>query len=113
MDTVLERKSIDTAIAAAADRLEPKVIAFRRDIHQHPELGNREFRTSKLVAQHLRSLGIEVREAVAHTGVIGVLRGALPGGVVALRADMDALPVTEEVDVPFRSIARTEWNGEQ
>ena len=102
---------LDAAIDAAAGRLEPKVIAWRRDIHQHPELGNREFRTSKLVADHLRALGIAVQDKVAHTGVIGVLKGGRPGPVVALRADMDALPVTEEVDVPFRSTVTTEWNG--
>jgi amidohydrolase len=102
---------LDEAIATAARGVESRVVAWRRDIHQHPELGNREFRTSALVAQHLRSLGIEVREKIAHTGVVGVLRGGRPGPVVALRADMDALPVTEEVDVPFRSTARTDWNG--
>jgi amidohydrolase len=101
----------DAAIASAADRVEPKVVAWRRDFHQHPELGNREVRTAKIVADHLRSLGIEVREKVAHTGVVGVLRGGLPGPVVALRADMDALPVAEEVDVPFKSTVRTEWNN--
>jgi amidohydrolase len=104
--------AFDATVAAAADRIEPKVIAWRRDLHEHPELGNREFRTSKLIAEHLRSLGaIEVTEKVAHTGVIGILRGGLPGPVVALRADIDALPVEEQVDVPFRSKAKTEWNG--
>jgi len=102
---------LDAPIAAAARAVEPRVVAWRRDIHQHPELGNREVRTSALVARHLRSLGIEVREKVAHTGVVGVLRGGRPGPVVALRADMDALPVTEEVDLPFKSTVRTEWNG--
>jgi amidohydrolase len=102
----------DSAIASAADRLEPKVVAWRRDIHQNPELGNREVRTAKIVADHLRSLGIEVRENVAYTGVVGVLKGGKPGPVVALRADMDALPVSEEVDVPFKSTARSEWNGQ-
>ena len=103
----------DTAIAAAADRIEPKVVAWRRDFHQHPELGNRELRTGKIVAEHLRALGFDqVREQVAHTGVVGVLKGGRPGPVVALRADMDALPVAEEVDVPFKSTARTEWNGQ-
>lgn len=111
MDTLVEQSISPSAIAAAADRLEPKVIAWRRDIHQHPELGNREVRTAKIVADHLRSLGIEVREKVAYTGVVGVLRGGKPGPVVALRADMDALPVTEEVDVPFRSTVKAEWNG--
>jgi amidohydrolase len=86
---------------------------WRRDIHQHPELGNREFRTAGLVADHLRSLGMEVRTGVAHTGVVGLLRGGLPGPVVALRADMDALPVTELVDVPFASKVRTEYEGQE
>ncbi|HEX4781714.1 MAG TPA: amidohydrolase [Usitatibacter sp.] len=100
-------------IGTAAARLEQKVIAWRRDFHSHPELGNREFRTSKIVADHLRSLGIEVKEKVAHTGVVGLLKGGKPGPVVALRADMDALPVKEEVDVPFRSEVTTEWSGMQ
>jgi amidohydrolase len=90
-----------------------RVVAWRRDFHQHPELGNREFRTSARVADHLKRLGLEVREKVAHTGVVGVLKGGRPGKCVGLRADMDALPVTEEVDVPFRSLVRTEWNGMQ
>ena len=102
----------DEVLATRADQLEPKVIAWRRDIHANPELGNREFRTSKLVAGHLRALGFDaVHEGVAHTGVVGVLKGGLPGPVVALRADMDALPVNEEVDVPFRSTVKTDWNG--
>jgi amidohydrolase len=101
-------------IDAAATALESKVVAWRRDLHAHPELGNREFRTSGIVAEHLLALGLDdVRTGVAHTGVIGLLKGALPGPVVALRADMDALPVTEEVDVPFASKARTMWNGEE
>src|SRR5438105_11733996 len=100
-------------IDEAAKKVEPKVIECRRDIHQHPELGNREFRTSKLVADRLRALGIEVRTPIAHTGVIGLLRGGKPGRVVALRADMDALPVTEQVDVPFKSTARTTYNGQE
>ena len=81
----------------------PKVVAWRRDIHQHPELSFRETRTAKLVADHLTALGLEVRTGVAKTGVVGVLRGGRPGPVVALRADMDALPVTELVDLPFKS----------
>src|SRR5688572_29546795 len=103
---------LDNTIADAVSRAEAKVIAWRRDLHQNPELGNREFRTSKIVADHLRSLGIEVKEKVAHTGVVGLLKGALPGPVVALRADMDALPVTEEVDVPVPSKVRGAWDGE-
>jgi amidohydrolase len=102
----------DAAIAAATARMHDRLVAWRRDFHAHPELGNREVRTAKVVADHLRALGFDsVQEQVAHTGVVGVLRGGLPGRVVALRADMDALPVTEEVDVPFRSTVRTEWNG--
>jgi amidohydrolase len=91
----------------------PKVVQIRRDIHQHPELGNRETRTAALIAAHLKSLGIEVRENVAKTGVVGVLRGGRPGPVVALRADMDALPVTEMVDVPFRSTVKSTYNGQE
>jgi amidohydrolase len=93
--------------------LEPKVLAWRRDIHEHPELGNREVRTAKLVADHLTSLGIEVQTGVAHTGVVGLLRGGRPGPVVALRADMDALPVAERVDVPFASKAKGVYNGQE
>lgn len=100
-------------IDRAASQVMPRVIAWRRDFHQHPELGNREARTSKIIADHLRGLGLEVRTNVAHTGVVGVLRGGKPGSVVALRADMDALPVTEEVDVPFKSIVRAEYNGRE
>jgi amidohydrolase len=103
----------DAAIAAAADRVDPKVVAWRRDFHEHPELGNREVRTAAIVAKHLRALGFdEVREKVAVTGVVGVLAGGRPGPVVALRADMDALPVREEVDVPFASQVTAEWNGQ-
>jgi amidohydrolase len=96
-----------------ADTVESKVVAWRRDIHQHPELGNREVRTSALVAAHLESLGYEVRRNVGVTGVVAVLRGGRPGPVVALRADMDALPVTEEVDLPFASKVRTTYAGKQ
>ena len=96
-----------TAIHEEIDRraadVNAQVIAWRRDLHQHPELGNREVRTSGIVAAELRRLGLEVRTGVAVTGVVGVLRGGRPGPVVALRADMDALPVTEQVDLPFKS----------
>ena len=106
-----------TRIAAAIDEhaavIEDQVIAWRRDIHEHPELGNREFRTAALVAEHLRALGMDVRTEVAHTGVVGVLRGGRPGPVVALRADMDALPVTEQVDLPFASKVTTTYNGQE
>jgi metal-dependent amidase/aminoacylase/carboxypeptidase family protein len=103
------RPSIDQKAAA----IETKVIDWRRDIHQHPELGNEETRTAKKVADHLRSLGIEVQEGVATTGVVGILRGGKPGPMVALRADMDALPVTERVDLPFKSTVTATYNGQQ
>ncbi|HKR62660.1 MAG TPA: amidohydrolase, partial [Thermoanaerobaculia bacterium] len=104
---------LDKKIDDAAARVESSVIACRRDIHEHPELGNREVRTSQLIADKLKSLGIEVKTGVAHTGVIGLLRGGKPGRVVALRADMDALPVVEQVDVPFASKVRTTYNGQE
>ena len=105
--------TLDQRIDDAAKSVEPKVIECRRDIHQHPELGNREFRTSKLVADRLKQLGIEIRAPIAHTGVVGILRGGKPGRVVGLRADMDALPVTEQVDLPFKSTVRTKYNDQE
>jgi amidohydrolase len=108
-----QASSLTAQIDAATAAIEAQVIAWRRDFHEHPELGNREFRTAEIVATHLRALGLdEVRTQVAHTGVVGLLKGALPGPVVALRADMDALPVKEEVDLPFASKATANWNGE-
>ncbi len=101
-------------IAAAATAVNHKVIDWRRDIHENPELGNREFRTAKKVEEHLRKLGLtDIKTGVAHTGVTALLVGGKPGPVVALRADMDALPVTEKVDLPFASHARTEYNGQE
>jgi len=108
-----QNSRLDSEVDRRAAQVQGKVLAWRRDIHAHPELSNRETRTADLVAQHLRSLGLEVRTGVAHTGVIGVLRGGKPGPVVALRADMDALPVTEEVDVPFASKVRATYNGQE
>jgi len=96
-----------------ADEIFEKVVAWRRDLHANPELGNREFRTAGVVAEHLRALGMEVETGVGHTGVVGLLRGGLPGPVVALRADMDALPVTELTGLPFASKVRTEYNGQE
>jgi amidohydrolase len=107
-----QAQALAREIDARASAVLPKVLVWRRDIHQHPELSNRETRTAKLVADHLTSLGLEVRTGVAHTGVVGVLRGGKPGPVVALRADMDALPVTELVDLPFKSTVTTEFNGQ-
>lgn len=101
-----------TALEDAIGAIEPKVIAWRRDIHEHPELSNREFRTSALVAKHLENLGFdEVRTGVAHTGVVGILRGRRPGPAIALRADMDGLPVLERTGLPFASTARGEYRG--
>jgi amidohydrolase len=107
------QKNWDAIINTAAAKIEPKCIAWRRQLHENPELGNREFKTAKLIADHLRSLGIEVKEGVAHTGVVGILRGGKPGPVIGLRADMDALPVTERVNLPFASKVKTEYNGQQ
>ena len=96
------------------DAVLPRVVAWRRDIHEHPELSYQEARTSALVAQHLRSLGLEVQTNVGGThGVVAVLRGGRPGQTVALRADMDALPVTEQVDLPFRSRVKATYNGQE
>jgi amidohydrolase len=100
---------IDRRVAAIND----SVVAWRRDIHEHPELSGQEIRTAALVAAHLRRFGIETRTGVGGTGVVGVLKGGRLGPVVALRADMDALPVTEEVDVPFRSRVRAQYNGQE
>ena len=93
-------------VEASIAQVLPRMIAWRRDFHEHPELSYEEVRTARVVAAHLRSLRLEVRTGVAQTGVVGVLRGGRPGPVIALRADMDALPVTEEGDLPFRSRAR-------
>ncbi len=103
--------SHDRMINEAIESCEETIIAARHQIHANPELGNREFETAALIARHLTALGLEVRTGVAHTGVVGILRGGQPGPVVAVRADMDALPVTEETDLPFRSTKRTTYNG--
>ena len=94
-------------------QIEQKVIDWRRDFHLHPELGNQEFRTAKIIKEHLESLGIEVQTNVAKTGVVGLLRGSKPGPTVALRADMDALPVTERTNVPFKSTVKVDYNGSE
>ncbi|MGB0218933.1 MAG: amidohydrolase [Sinimarinibacterium flocculans] len=96
---------------AAAAGIEARVIEHRRYLHEHPELSNREFETAKYLERQLRDLGLEVRTGIAHTGVVAVLEGGKPGKTVALRADMDGLPVTEETDVPFRSKVRTRYDG--
>ena len=94
-------------IERLSENVENSVVKWRRHIHQNPELSNREFMTAKYVSDHLKSLGLEVQENIAHTGVVAILEGGHPGGVVALRADMDALPVTERVDLPFASKVKT------
>ena len=104
---------VDDRIANRATAIEQDVIAWRRDIHQHPELSNREFRTANLVAEHLESLDIEVTTEVAHTGVVGILEGGKPGPVIALRADMDGLPVVEMTGLPFASKEKSEYNGRE
>jgi amidohydrolase len=103
---------LHTEVDRRAAEVNPKVVTWRRDIHQHPELSYQETRTAALVAQHLKSLGLEVQTGVGGNGVVGILRGARPGPVVALRADMDALPVTEQVNVPFKSTVRATYNGQ-
>ena len=107
--TALPASPLDGVLA----RVLPQAIQARQAIHRTPELGNREFETAKLITAHLKSLGIETRTGIAHTGVLGILRGGRPGPVVALRADMDALPVTEAVDIPFKSTVKATYNGQQ
>jgi amidohydrolase len=99
--------------SSSADKIESKSIIWRRDFHQNPELGNRETRTSKIIAEHLKKLGLEVKEGVAKTGVVGILKGGKPGPCIALRADIDGLPVTERVNIPYASKQRTTYNGQE
>jgi amidohydrolase len=108
-DSMRWSEQVDVAAAA----LEAKVIGWRRDFHQHPELSNREVRTSGVIAGHLRNLGLAVQTGIAYTGVVGLLDSGKPGPVIALRADMDALPVAEQVDLPFASKARTTFNEQE
>ena len=102
----------DVSINAAVERYAPTMIELRHQVHQHPELSNREFETSKLVAQHLQALGLEVQTGIAHTGVVGILRGAKAGPVAAVRSELDALPVTEDTMLPFKSTVRTSYGGQ-
>ncbi len=105
--------ALEAEIRSRTQTVLPQVVAWRRDLHEHPELGNRETRTAALVAAQLRALGLEVRTGVATTGVVGILRGGKPGPSIAVRADMDALPVTEEVDLPFKSKVKAAYKGQQ
>src|SRR5215204_1082711 len=100
-------------INTAVDKIESKCIAWRKDIHQNPELGNNEKRTAKIIADHLRSLGIEVKEGVGKTGVVGILKGAKPGKCIALRADMDGLPIIENANLPYASKVKTTFNEQE
>ena len=104
-------QNLQQQIDQKAKTVLPKVIEWRRHIHQYPELGNHEFKTAELIAQHLKSLGIEVTTGVAKTGVVGILKGGKPGPVVALRADMDALPVYERLAFPFASKDSSLYQG--
>ena len=99
----------DAEISDLVAKYSAAAVAEREDIHKNPELSNRETRTGALVAAHLKKLGIEVRTGVAHTGVVGILKGGLPGRTIAVRADMDALPVTEVSDFPFKSTVRSTY----
>jgi amidohydrolase len=114
LSVVMQSFAIDMSreIDAAAAKVLPQVIEWRRYLHQHPELSNREVNTSKMVADELRKLGIEVRN-MAKTGVVGILKGGQPGPTIGLRADMDALPVVERTNVPFKSTVTAEYNGQQ
>ncbi|AEL23952.1 amidohydrolase [Cyclobacterium marinum DSM 745] len=111
--SLIAQSKLEKKVNESAQEIEGKVIEWRRDFHEHPELGNEEVRTAGKIAAHLKSLGMEVTEGVAVTGVIGILKGGKPGPTVALRADMDALPVTERVDVPFKSQVKTTYNGQE
>ncbi len=112
-DGKADGSSLEVKVRERAASIEAKLIAWRRDIHQHPELGDQETRTSRLVSEHLRNLGLEVRTGVARTGVVGILKGTKPGRTVALRADMDALPVKEPDGLPFASKAKGRHWGKE
>ena len=106
-------KALYDYVQTAANKIEPQTISWRRDFHEHPELGNNEVRTAKIIADHLRKLGIEVTEGVGKTGVVGLLKGGSPGPVIALRADIDGLPIVERVNIPFASKVRSTYNGQE
>jgi amidohydrolase len=107
----LTAQTYDREVSALVDKLGPQAIAFRQEIHRNPELGNREVKTAELVAGHLRSLGLEPKTGIAKTGVVAILRGQKPRPLIAIRADMDALPVTEATDLAFKSVVRTSYGG--
>ena len=111
--TLVGQGEFQALVHEQASQIDGKVVEWRRYLHEHPELSNREFETAEMVAKHLTSLGMEVRTKVGLTGVVGILYGGKPGKTVALRADMDALPVTERVDIPFASKVRTTFLGQE
>ena len=106
------QKDLSSLIDQKAQAIQSKLVEWRRYIHQHPELSNREYKTGEFIAEHLKALGIEVKYPVAKTGVVGILKGAKPGPVIALRSDMDALPVKERTDVPYKSTVTAEYLGQ-
>jgi amidohydrolase len=108
-----QNNTLRNKVLQETNKIESKVITWRRDFHEHPELGNHEIRTAGIVAEYLRSLGLEVKTGVAKTGVVAILKGGKPGPVVALRADMDALPITERTPLPFASKVKTMYNGQE
>lgn len=110
--TIVNAQTTTAAIQSKAEALKPKLIEWRRYLHQHPELSNREINTAAWVADQLRSFGLEVQTGIAKTGVVAILKGGKPGPVVALRADMDALPVKERVDLPFKSTVTADYLGQ-
>jgi amidohydrolase len=105
--------ALKAKLDAKAESIKDRLVMWRRDFHENPELSNREFRTSEKVATHLKMLGLEVQTGIAKTGVVGILKGSKPGPCIALRADMDGLPVKERVDIPFASKATGEYNGDK
>lgn len=111
--TYFSQNNSEDVIIKNVNAIEQKVINWRHDFHQHPELGNREFRTAEIVKKHLESLGIEVQTKVGVTGVVGILKGQKPGPVIALRADMDALPITEKNDLSYKSTIISTYNGKE
>jgi len=110
---VAQNAPLRNQVSVAANKIEQKMIAWRRDFHEHPELGNQEIRTADIIAKHLQALGMEVKTGVAHTGVVAILLGGKPGPVVALRADMDGLPVIERTPVSFASKVKVQYNGKE
>jgi amidohydrolase len=113
LPAMAQKNTLHTQVNKKADALQAQVVTWRRDFHEHPELGNHEVRTSAIIAKHLQGLGIEVTTGIATTGVVGILKGGHPGPVVALRADMDGLPVIERTAVPFASKVKTTYNGQE